>query len=116
MSKFDGIGSMNRRITIQKKVIGSDASNQRKITGWENIDRSPVVWAHIDERSGSEAFQAEQLVGLTSAIITIRYRTDLSIENKVVFNGKNYDIQAIIDRNNDRKFLQLTCESGGQYK
>ena len=115
LSTSEHIGKLDRRITIQRKVLGSDASNQRKITGWTDIATYPEVWANVDEKSGSEVFQADQLVGLTVANFTIRYRTDVTIENRIVYNSKYYDIQAILDVGRKR-FLRLTCESGGQYK
>jgi SPP1 family predicted phage head-tail adaptor len=114
MSKSDLIGRMDKRITFQQKVYGTDASNQRKVTGWESIDTTPTVWADLYERSGLEVLQADQLNGLTVAEFRIRYRADLTIENRVVYNDKNYDIQAILEFGR-KKYLRLICESGGQY-
>jgi SPP1 family predicted phage head-tail adaptor len=110
-----GIGSFDKRVTFQQKIVGTDASNQEKPLGWENIPSNATVWAHVEENSGSEVFQADQLHGLTVASIFIRYRTDLSIQNRVVYNGKNYDIHAITEHGGRRNYLKLTCESGGHY-
>lgn len=109
------IGRLDRRITIQKKIFGTDASNQHLVTGWEDIETNPEVWANVEEKSGTEVFQADQLVGLTVAQFTIRYRTDVTIQNRIVYNSKYYDIQAILEIGRKR-FLKITCESGGQYK
>jgi SPP1 family predicted phage head-tail adaptor len=114
MSKSEAIGKMDKRITFQRPVFGSDASNQRKITGWENVPSNPTVWANVNERSGTEVYQADQLTGVTVAEITIRWRNDLAITYRAVYNSKNYDIQAIIESGR-KKFMKLTCESGGQY-
>jgi SPP1 family predicted phage head-tail adaptor len=115
MPGISAIGNLDKRITFQQKVYGSpDGSNQRKVTGWENIDSSPTVWAELYEKSGTEILQADQLNGLTMAEFRIRFRTDLTIENRVVYNDKNYDIQAILEMGR-RKYLRLICESGGQY-
>jgi SPP1 family predicted phage head-tail adaptor len=110
-----GIGSFDKRVTFQQKIVGTDASNQEKPLGWENIPSNATVWAHVEENSGSEVFQADQLHGLTVATIFIRYRTDLSIQNRAVYNGKNYDIHAITEWGGRRNYLKLTCESGGHY-
>lgn len=111
----DSIGLLDKRITFQKKVYSTDASNQRKITGWVNLETNPTVWANVEEKSGQEVFQSDQLVGVTVATITVRFRTDITIEHRVSYDGKYYDIQAILDPGRSR-FLKLTCESGGQYK
>jgi SPP1 family predicted phage head-tail adaptor len=110
-----GIGSFDRRVTFQQRIVGTDASNQHKPLGWENIPNNATTWAHVEENSGSEVFQADQLSGLTVANIFIRYRTDLSVQNRVIYNGKEYDIHAITEIGR-RKHLKLHCESGGHYK
>lgn len=109
------IGKLDRRITIQKKITTTDASNQHLTTGWEDIATNPEVWAEVEEKSGSEVFQADQLVGLTVAHFTIRHRTDVTIQNRIVYNSKYYDIQALLEVGRKR-FLKIVCESGGQYK
>jgi SPP1 family predicted phage head-tail adaptor len=114
MSKPNVIGKMDKRVTFQQKVYGTDVSNQRRVTGWENISSNATVYAEVIERSGSEVLQADQLVGLTAAEIRVRFRTDLTIENRVVYNGKYYDIHALIEHGR-KEYLRIISESGGQY-
>jgi len=103
---------MDRRVTFQEAIYGTDESNQHKITGWQNVTE---VQANVVEPSGTEMFQGNQLVAVTSTSFTIRYRTDVTEQNRVVYNSKYYDIHAILEIGRKR-FLKLTCESGGQYK
>jgi SPP1 family predicted phage head-tail adaptor len=114
MSKSNLVGKMDKRITLQQKVYGTDASNQRKVTGWESIASTPTVWAELYEKSGAEVVQANQLNGLTMTEFRIRFRSDLTIENRVLYNDMYYDIQAILEMGR-KKYLRLICESGGQY-
>jgi SPP1 family predicted phage head-tail adaptor len=114
MAKREVIGQLDRRITIQRKVIGSDVSNQHNVLDWENIPCNPVTWAYVNEKSGQEVFQADQLVGVTACDFIIRFRRDVDIEHRILYNSKVYNIQAILEIGR-REFLRITCESGGQY-
>jgi SPP1 family predicted phage head-tail adaptor len=109
------IGKMDKRVTFQEKIFSTDASNQHKITGWQDIDDTPTVWANVEYKTGSEPFQSDQLVAVKTASINIRHRTDLKTENRAIVDNEIFDIMAIIPIGRKR-FLKLSCESGGQYK
>lgn len=111
----EDIGRMDKRITFQEKVFGTDASNQHKVTGWEDITTNPEVWANVEYKSGSEEFESGQVVAVKTASIGVRYRTDLTPENRAIVGYEIFNIHAIIEVGRKR-FLRLSCESGGQYK
>lgn len=113
--KLEEIGTMDKKITFQKKIFGTDESNQHKVIGWENITTNPIVWACVEYRNGAEPFQADQLVAVKTAKITVRFREDLSTENRGIIGTEIFDIHAIIEVGRKR-FTELSCESGGQYK
>lgn len=109
------VGRMDKRVTFEKKIFSTDASNQHKVTGWEEIASNPTVWANVEYKSGSENFESDQLVAVKVASITIRYRTDLTPENRVIVGEEIFNIHTVLEVSRKR-FLKLTCESGGQYK
>jgi len=115
LSTKETIGRMDRTITFQQPIFGTDASNQHKVTGWEDVDTNPDVSANIEYKSGSEEFESGQVVAVKTASIVVRYRTDLTPENRIVFRDEIFNIHAIIEVGRKR-FLKLICESGGQYK
>ena len=109
------IGRLDKRITFQEQIIGVNASNEDEETGWQNISDTPTVWAKVEERSGSELYRAEKLTDLTVAVFTIRYRIGISAKNRIIYDNKKWDIQAIL--NGSRKgYLSITAESGGEYQ
>lgn len=110
----ENIGSLDRRITFQQKVTSTDESNQELVTGWEDIASTPTVYASVNETSGSEVIQAQQLNGLETAVFTIRYRTDVNVLHRIVYDGVYWDIHAIHEIGRKR-FLRIIAESGGQY-
>lgn len=114
LSVKQNIGALDRRITFQQAVTTTDASNQRKTTGWENIGTTPTVCASVSEKTGNEINQADQLVGVQTKEFVIRYREDLNIQMTVVYNSVRYDIQSIVEVGRHR-YLVISTESGGQY-
>lgn len=72
------------------------------------------MYAQVDELSGQEVIQAQQLTGLETASFLIRHRSDLTIENRIVYDGTYWDIHAI-HQVGRKRFLKIVAESGGQY-
>jgi SPP1 family predicted phage head-tail adaptor len=108
------VGRLDYRVTFQQKVIGVNESNEDEEVSWENIDTSPTVWASKNDRSGNEAYRADKLTDYQGVTFTIRYRTDITPENRLVCNGIPYNIIAIQDISRKR-FLSVECESGGEF-
>ncbi len=108
------VGSLDKRVTFQQKIFDVDESNQKTITGWENIATNPTVFASVDETNGSEVIQAEQLNGLKTSIVHIRYRSDLTSENRMIYNGEKYDIKPPLEIGR-KQYLKIIAVSGGKY-
>lgn len=102
------VGKLDRRITFQQKVYGT---TKLDVTSWEDI---VTVWASADEKSGSEPFEVEQQQAHTMTMFTIRFRSDITTENRIVYNSQYWDITSILEVGRKR-FLHILAESGGQY-
>lgn len=87
-------GSLDRRITIQRKSITQSDSGEEIVT-WVDVAE---VWAQKVEDRGDERFARQQLVG--HAIVTFRIRwsdtvKEVTDEHQIVFDGRSYDITAV---------------------
>lgn len=111
------IGRLDRRITFQKKIVGSNESNEDQEDGWENIDDKPTVWASKNERgvSSGEEYRADKLTAFQNVVFTCRYRSDILPKYRVVCEGIAYNIIAPPIEIGRRRFLQVECESGGEF-
>jgi SPP1 family predicted phage head-tail adaptor len=105
------IGKLDRQITIQYKDVGENVSNEDAETGWITF---LVPWARVDEKSGGEYYRDDKLTAVTVADFYIRYTGGINEAMRIVYNGRLYNIKAIIflDR---KRFMKLTAESGGEY-
>ncbi|RJP54170.1 MAG: head-tail adaptor protein [Anaerolineaceae bacterium] len=84
-------GALDRRLTIQEKVITQSDSGEEQVT-WSTI---ATVWAQKIENRGSERFAAQQYVGHSVRTFKIRYSSTVAAvttEHRLVYDGVNYDI------------------------
>jgi SPP1 family predicted phage head-tail adaptor len=104
------IGPLRHRVTIQQKSTAQNAFGEEAIT-YSDIATNPSVWANVRPATGRESFVAgaDQQLSELSHRVQIRYRTDLSVEMRVVWESRNLDIESIHDPSGKREFLNLLC-------
>ena len=85
-------GELDKAITIQSVSRTVDATGYDAPT-WSNVVAN--VPASILAYRGSEAFTADQTIGEDRATFKIRYREDLTTLNRIVYDGRNWDIVGV---------------------
>jgi SPP1 family predicted phage head-tail adaptor len=96
-------GKLNKRIQIMELAQISDGGG-----GYEDaLVPVKTVWAHIQPVSGREYWQAQQAQAQISHKVTIRYTNVVNRSHVLSFNGKNYDIQYIINVDEANRFLEI---------
>lgn len=102
------IGRLDRRITLIQPIITTGDSNEDKVTGWEVLDSTPDVWAEKIENSGRTLIESDRITFSQITSWVIRYRSDLNIRMRVVFDTKVYEIFNISEVPNDRnRYLKI---------
>lgn len=88
-------------------------SIERESDGAGGFIEQPVtivtVWGDIKGLSGKEQWQAYQKESEVTIKIRIRYRKDIDRTNIVEYKGRIFEIQYIINENEENKFLDLFC-------
>ena len=94
---------MDRRITFQEEVqtINPNFNVKGPVT-WQNV---ATVYARVNVRSGKETYDADQLTAVQMVSMFIRYRTGLNERMRVLYEGRYYKIQAIVEPVGFRKKL-----------
>lgn len=96
-------GKLNKRIEIKKLDEVSDGGG-----GYKNeLVLIKKVWSNIQPLYGRELYQARQTQADVSHKVTIRFTKEVNRSHIVSFNGKNYDIQYLINVNEANRFLEL---------
>lgn len=111
------IGELDRRVTIQYKVITQNEFNEDHESGWDDV---ADVWAKVAERSGSKTMEADRATLNRPATFTIRWRSDIDKDGQItidsvkyiarmVYGGFAYDIISVTDISRKR-FLEIVTE------
>ena len=99
-------GSLNSKITIQRKTAAADAWGTPEPQGWEDVAK---VWSNVRHQSGSESIRAGADVSIVRASIRIRFRSDITAGMRVLYSGQVFDIEAPLP-SADRKHVDLVCK------
>lgn len=84
-------GKLDRQLTIRRLTeTGRDAYNA-PILSWSDV---ATVWAQQRPERGSERFAAAQVNGTAVMTFHIRYRSDLTVQDRLVYEGREYEIVA----------------------
>lgn len=94
-------GKLRHRVTIQAKTLSTDAYGG-PVEVWADVE---TVAASVEPLNGRELTNAQAVFAETTTRITMRYRAWVAAANRIVFDGKNYNIHGIIDPK--MKHLQL---------
>lgn len=101
-------GKLKNRIELQQLVIVEDGAGGNTRT-WKTIQS---VWAMLRQTGGGERLQNDRLTATANFKATIRYRAGISAVNRIVFQGKAYQIRSVDNIEFANKYLELTLENG----
>lgn len=101
-------GGLTRMITIQQATATQDVAGQ-PIKTWTRLDRA---WAAVESIDTNERFQGIREVGHKLRLFTIRYRSDINFEQRIVYQEEYYNIRSIkeVNRRGRDAFLELLGE------
>jgi SPP1 family predicted phage head-tail adaptor len=92
-------------VTIQELVRADDGYGGTVET-WQNI---ATVWAAIEPLRGNERYTAQQVQTELSHKVTIRYRSEVKPQMRLVYKGRIFEIEAAIDVEERHRWLELLC-------
>lgn len=84
-------GSMDRRITINTKGVTLDSSGS-EIATYTTV---ATVWADVNDNREKETTEGKQVTASEFTTFTVRYRTDVTPIDQIVYESKTYDIKGI---------------------
>lgn len=99
---------MDRRVRIERKVSTRDAMGGEVIS----YALRATVWAMVIHTKGREAFLAAQVEPTADVEFRIRWRDDVVETDRIVHDGKNYDVQYIAEMGRRRR-LRIVAKLPG---
>lgn len=100
-------GSLNARVTIQKRTGGTNSWGEPLPTGWEDVAE---LWANVRHMSGTETIKSDRPTSEVRASIRIRYRTGIDAGMRVLVGTAAYEISAVLPDFQRREYVDLVCK------
>lgn len=109
-------GRRRYRATLERVALTPDGQGGQSET-WSTLAE---VWARAENLTTAERLQAEQLQSRVSHRIIISWQSDpgnsqqpiVSAGDRCVYRGRIFNIKAVVDVEDKRRWIQLDCESG----
>ena len=107
------IGQLRHSITVQRRNTTQDSFGQQSVA-W--VDAF-TARADVKPLSGRELDAAQQMTAEVSHKVIIRYRPELASPSvaaamRIVFRGRNFNIQAAINEGERNVFITLLTVEG----
>ncbi len=94
-----------QRVTIQRLVEGQDEVGQ-PVQEWQDV---ATVWGAVEPLRGREYFAAAQTQAEVTTRIRVRYRRGIRPDMRALYDGRVFNITAVIDPEERHRELQLMC-------
>lgn len=104
-------GDMNKRIDIYDRNIVPPQDGS--VDYGEKFDGKRTVWAMIETVDGDQMFDGTNMITTKTHKFYIRWKSNLSIQNWVDYQGQRYQIQLIENQNERNRFYILHCNIRG---
>lgn len=101
-------GALRNQISIETKTISTDAYGGTVET-WNDIC---AAWAAIEPLQGRELVSAQAVNAETTVKITMRYRSGMTTDKRIVHAGKYYNVLSVLDVENRHQQLICLCSEG----
>ena len=101
-------GRLRERVTIQRQVATPDGAGGQT-RSWETVAE---VRAEVLPRRGTAEAMTETLQGVQEYQMVIRFRRDIEIDDRIVWNGKTHRVLAAVDETGGRMFTTIYTEAG----
>lgn len=105
------IGKLDQRITLQRFTETPDGIGGVTRT-WAILASVPTVWAHVQPRLGREGLEQGRMNASLMATFTIRYRSDITELDRIVWRGETWNIRRIMRTTQRAQFLEVDAERG----
>jgi len=107
------VGKLDRKITIQFRALAVLPNTYgERVKTFTPLDSPDFeTWALVEYMMGKETINEGQEVATQRVAFTIRYCTDvadITPADRVVYDGKNYDIQSVEEQGRNTSLKLVT--------
>ena len=97
-------GRLRHVVAFELQSQTTDASGNI-VTTWSSV--ATGVRADVTSKSAREAFRAGRTEGLRNYEATIRYRSDIGNNHRMIWQGRTFDVQGVLNLDRRQRYLTL---------
>lgn len=101
---------LRHRITLQQQVHTQDPTTGEDLVTWATFLADEP--AEVVPLSGREFIQSAATQAAVDTRMTIRWRSGVEPTMRVVFDGNNYRVSAVLPDPSNRRWLTIMAERG----
>ncbi|NGP18690.1 phage head closure protein [Devosia aurantiaca] len=103
--KVPPIGTLTDRVQLKRREsLGDGGGGHRRIYVPLNS-----VWARVRSLAGRQGTNADGQAVAVSHSVVMRFRSDISAGDRIVYRGRNLDVVSAADLNGRRAYLSCAC-------
>lgn len=99
-------GNLRHRVEIGRYIPATDPFGDPLPPTWQTV---ATVWAAVEALTGRLYFEARQTAEQSDHRITIRWRSGIEPGQVVRHDGREFTVQAVLDRDGRKRWLELLC-------
>jgi len=101
-----GVGGLRRKFTLEHNMRIGDGGGGA-VSSWVSVAQ---MWGSLTAVRGDEFFAEHRVQGRVSHEILLRYRSDVEPEMRLSLDGREFQILAVFDPDERRRWLKCLCE------
>lgn len=101
---------LRHRVALQTRAGSQDATTGETTFTWSNTVADEP--AEVVPLSGREFIQSGATQAGVDTRVTVRWRSGIEPTMRLVFDGNNYQITAVLPDPSNRRWLTLMCQRG----
>ena len=104
MAERTRTGKRRHRVTIQSKTASQNDYGEPVYT-WSDV---ATVWASVNDLTAQELIQGPAELQRVRTIITMRDRSDVTPETRIVWGSHTYDVESVVHQGS-RVYMDVLC-------
>lgn len=99
------IGTLTDRVQLRRRDSTAQDGGGH---GWVFVPIASV-WARVRGLSGRQGTSADGRAVVVSHSVVMRFRSDVSPGDRIVYRGRNLDVVSVADLNGRKAYLACNC-------
>ncbi len=103
--KIPAIGTLRDKVQLEAKNMNDDGAGGHVVS----YALIATVWANVSPSNGREVREADANNIATSHIVLLRFRSDLSVGDRLIYRSRILEILSVNDFNGHKAYLKCLC-------